>query len=293
MLQSIHPMEIQKQLEETLGESLTDSCLTTGKTTTLSGKVYFLKTGPVSHTYLCEAHSLREIATAKVIRAPKVIAAGENFLLTEFIESGHADTSFFQTLGIQLARLHRITSEAYGFYEDNYIGANPQSNLPEAKESSDWALFYFNKRLLFQYKLAESRGLVTSDLKSGIHFLEKHTYRILQGSNEPPTLLHGDLWAGNYLCSSQGEPVLIDPAVYYGHREADLAMTRLFGGFAPEFYRAYQQTYLLQPQWKYRENLYKLYHVLNHLNLFGRSYLAEAEYLMRFYRNPTQYPGYT
>jgi len=218
MLQSIHPMEIQKQLEETLGESLTDSCLTTGKTTTLSGKVYFLKTGPVSHTYLCEAHSLREIATAKVIRTPKVIAAGENFLLTEFIESGHADTSFFQTLGIQLARLHRITSEAYGFYEDNYIGANPQSNLPEAKESSDWALFYFNKRLLFQYKLAESRGLVTSDLKSGIHFLEKHTYRILQGSNEPPTLLHGDLWAGNYLCSSQGEPVLIDPAVYYGHR---------------------------------------------------------------------------
>ncbi|MCC8188402.1 MAG: fructosamine kinase family protein [Bacteroides sp.] len=279
-------------MEEILGESLNDFCLTTGRIATLSGKAYFLKTGPESPAYICEAHSLREIAAAKAIRTPKVIAAGENFLLTEFIETGYADTSFFQHLATQLARLHRITSEAYGFYENNYIGANPQPNLPEAKESSDWVLFYFNKRLLFQYKLAESRGFVTSELRSGIHFIEKHIHSILQGSEEPPTLLHGDLWAGNFLCSSQGEPVLIDPAVYYGHREADLAMTRLFGGFAPEFYRTYQQTYPLQPQWEYRENIYKLYHVLNHLNLFGRSYLAEAEYLIRFYRNPTKYPGY-
>jgi fructosamine-3-kinase len=113
--------------------------------------------------------------------------------------------------------------------------------------------------------------------------LEKTIDSILHDSLEPPCVLHGDLWAGNYLCDENGCAVLIDPAVYYGHREADLAMTKLFGGFPRTFYDSYQREYPLKPGWEYREGLYKLYHVLNHLNLFGRSYLHEAEGLLKQY----------
>ncbi len=280
-------MNLKRQIEEIIHDPISDTFLSTGRISTASGKSYFLKTGAESTTYACEAHSLNEIAQATVIRTPQVIAVGKNFLITEYIENGYGDKSFFRNLGIRLAALHRTTTDQYGFYEDNYIGANPQPNLPTGEERTHWPAFYFNKRLLFQYRLAERNGYVTSELQSGFHFLEKHIEEILANSNEPPTLLHGDLWGGNFLCDNQGEPVLIDPAAYYGHREADLAMTRLFGGFSPAFYEAYQEAYPLQPGWEYRENIYKLYHILNHLNLFGRGYLSDAESLMNYYRIQT------
>jgi len=113
--------------------------------------------------------------------------------------------------------------------------------------------------------------------------LEKKMESILNDSIEPPCLLHGDLWAGNFICDENGNAVLIDPAVYYGHREADLAMTKVFGGFSREFYESYQAEYPLRPGWEYRERLYRLYHILNHLNLFGRGYLHEAESLLNKY----------
>lgn len=169
------------------------------------------------------------------------------------------------------------------FYEDNYIGGNEQLNRPNALEKSDWAEFYFNKRLLPQYRLAEQNGYDASSLKEGFVLLEKKINNILSGSENTPCLLHGDLWSGNYLCGINGEVVIIDPAVYYGNREAEIAMTRLFGGFPAAFYNSYQRTYPLPEGWEYRENIYKLYHVLNHLNLFGRSYLSEAERLIEFY----------
>lgn len=143
--------------------------------------------------------------------------------------------------------------------------------------------FYYNKRLLFQYRLAERNGYATAALRNGISKLESRIHTILSGSEELPCLLHGDLWSGNFLCDSLGNPVLIDPAVYYGHREADLAMTRLFGGFPETFYRAYDKEYPLAAGYFYREGLYKLYHVLNHLNLFGTGYLGEAESILKFY----------
>ena len=250
---------------------------------TASGKEYFLKSGAESDMYRCEANGLKELALAKSIRVAGVAAVGRNFILTEYIRRGTANDNFFVQFGRELARMHRYQSDSFGFYENNYIGNNPQINMPDEKERTDWVDFYFNKRLLYQFKLAEKNGYATPSLRSGMVHLEKTIGSILSNSMEPPCLLHGDLWAGNFICDEKGCAVLIDPAVYYGHREADLAMTKLFGGFPRIFYDSYQSEYPLKPEWEYREGLYKLYHVLNHLNLFGRSYLHEAESILRSY----------
>ena len=250
---------------------------------TASGKEYFLKSGTASDIFRCEANGLNQLALAQSIRVAGVAAVGSDYILTEYIPRGTASVDFFVQFGRELARLHQYQSDSFGFYEDNYIGNNQQINIPNEKERTDWVDFYFNKRLLFQFKLAEKNGYTTPNLKNGMLHLEKTIESILQDSFEPPCLLHGDLWAGNFICDENGCAVLIDPAVYYGHREADLAMTKLFGGFPRVFYDSYQREYSLIPEWEYREGLYKLYHVLNHLNLFGRSYLHEAESLISKY----------
>ncbi|NWF49767.1 MAG: fructosamine kinase family protein, partial [Ignavibacteriaceae bacterium] len=162
-------------------------------------------------------------------------------------------------------------------------GSNPQINIPDEKEKLNWTLFYFNKRILFQLQLAERFGNATEELRKAISKLEDKIEDIIKGSEEKPSLLHGDLWSGNYMVDENGNAVLIDPAVYYGHREADLGMTKLFGGFSSEFYRAYNETYPLEDGYEYRENIYKLYHVLNHLNLFGGGYYSQALSLIKYY----------
>jgi len=230
--------------------------------------------------FRCEANGLKELSKAQCLRVPQVIAVEDDFLLLEYIPQGIRTNHFFKEFGQSLARLHRFQSDRFGFYEDNFIGATPQLNIPNREEEKDWVAFYFNKRLLYQYKLAEKNGYVTPRMKSSFSKLEARIDFILQGSEEPPCLLHGDLWSGNYLCDKNGKSVLIDPAVYYGHREADLSMTKLFGGFPQDFYDAYHQEYPLPCGWQYRENIYKLYHILNHLNLFGTGYLFEAEQIM-------------
>lgn len=271
---------LKNTLEQITGESLVTFSGGTGKVETASGRSFFLKSGAVSKTYLCEANGLKELAKPGVIRTARVISAGSNYILTEYIENGVPSSRFYEDFGRKFARMHRYKGDQYGFYEDNYIGLNPQLNIPSEKEKNNWAAFFFNKRLLYQYKLAGQNGYITSRLRSGFCRLESGIEAALKDSTEPPALLHGDLWAGNYLCDKKGNAVLIDPAVYYGHREADLAMTKIFGGFPPAFYAAYMEEYRLADGWEYRESMYKLYHILNHLNLFGRSYLAEAEYLL-------------
>jgi len=254
------------------------------KITTQSGREFFLKSGNSGNRmFLCEANGLKELSKAQAIRVPQVIVAADDFLLLEYISQGARTNDFFEKFGQSLARLHRFQADNFGFFEDNYIGATPQSNIPDVHEARDWTAFYFNKRLLFQYKLAEQNGYVTPRLKTCFLKLESNISHILKGSEEPPCLLHGDLWGGNYLCGENGEAVVLDPAVYYGHREADLAMTKLFGGFSAAFYNAYHREYPLPAGWEYRENIYKFYHVLNHLNLFGIGYLREAEQLLNFY----------
>ena len=250
---------------------------------TISGKEYFLKSGEESDSYQCEAHGLKELTLAQSVHVAEVVSVGREYILIDYIRRGATTEDFFMQFGREFACMHRFQSDYFGFYENNFIGYNAQVNIPNEKERTDWADFYFNKRLLVQFKLAEKNGFATWELKNGFQRLEKKIEEILSDSIEPPCLLHGDLWAGNFICDEHGNAVLIDPAVYYGHREADLAMTKLFGGFPPSFYDSYQREYPLKPGWEYREGLYKLYHVLNHLNLFGRGYLHETECILKQY----------
>ncbi len=245
-----------------------------------SGRSLFMKSGSFNDMFLREANGLRELAKAGAIRVPEVILADRDFILMEFIHSGLRKSDFFESFGRQFAMLHRYTSERFGFYENNYIGATPQMNIPNDNEANDWPAFYFNERLLFQFQLVEKNGYATEKLRKGFHLIENKIHSILKGSEEKPSLLHGDLWGGNYLSDEYGNPALIDPAVYYGHREADLAMTKLFGGFSSEFYEAYHEEFPLKEGYEFREDVYTLYHVLNHLNLFGRGYYSRAERLL-------------
>lgn len=252
---------------------------------TASGKKYFLKVNysQPPDMFIKEANGLNELKKPGVIRIPEVISADTNYILLECIESGTRVKNFFDDFGRKFAELHKYTSERFGYFENNYIGSIPQINILGKDELSDWTTFYFNKRLLFQYELANRNGYVDSTFTSLIKKLEYKIPDILAGSEEPPCLLHGDLWSGNFIVDENGEACLIDPAVYYGHREADLAMTKLFGGFSSEFYKTYNDHYPMPDGYEYRENIYKLYHVMNHLNLFGTGYYSQTISLLKYY----------
>ena len=284
--------ELKKKIEEITGaeiisnNSVSGGCISNAcKLETTSGKNYFLKFNDFSSNdmFVKEANGLRELRKANVIRAPEVISAENSFILLEYIESDHPSRNFFEDFGRKFAEMHKYRSDSFGFFEDNYIGSTDQKNIPDENEKNNWVEFYWNKRILFQYRLSEKNGFATSELKDGIKKLESNVNNILSASEEKPSLLHGDLWGGNYMPDENGNACLIDPAVYYGHREADLAMTKLFGGFDSKFYTAYNEANPLKEGWRYRENIYKLYHVLNHLNLFGRGYYPQAISLIKNY----------
>jgi len=252
---------------------------------TSSGNKYFLKVNHnvPSDMFTKEANGLKEIEYSKSIRVPSVELAGDNFILMECIEGKTKSKNFFKDFGIQFAKMHKYECSYYGFHEDNYIGSTVQKNISDEEERNNWIKFYFNKRLLFQFKLAESNGYIDSEFRKCFNRIENKIENILDSEADKPSLLHGDLWAGNYIVDENGRACLIDPAVYYGNREADLAMTKLFGGFTQVFYNSYNEFYQLNEGYEYRENIYKLYHVLNHLNLFGSGYYQQALSLIKFY----------
>lgn len=250
-----------------------------------SGTQFFIKTNynNLPGMFLNEANGLKELINANAIRVPKVIYVEENFILLEAIKSASKSNNFFEDFGRRFARLHKYKDKYFGFYENNYIGSTPQINIPDNSEQTDWTRFYFNKRLKFQFKLAEKNGFAREELCKAFSQLEDRIEQILTHDVEKPSLLHGDLWSGNFMIDENGNACLIDPAVYYGNREADLAMTKLFGGFNNKFYSAYEEEFPLQSGYNYRENIYKLYHVLNHLNLFGSGYYQQAVSLIKYY----------
>ena len=273
----------KQQVEQLLGEDLTGmssvggGCIADSQViTTRSGRKFFLKQGFSNGMFRKEANGLKELARPGVIKVPDVIDCGDDYLILEHIEQGSKKKDFFEDFGHKLALLHRFEGEHFGFFEDNFIGSTPQENIPSEDEAHNWPLFYWNKRLMFQFRLAEKNGYADNTMQHLFASLEKVYEKILEGSEEAPSLMHGDLWAGNYMSDIKGNPVLIDPAVYYGHREADLAMTKLFGGFSAAFYRAYEETWPLQEGASEREPIYLLYHVMNHLNLFGTGYYSQA-----------------
>lgn len=283
--------KIKLRFEEKLGNkiskitSLSGGCISDAyKITTKDNSDFLLKYNPSvsNEMFVKEANGLKELSKSKTIRIPEVLGFDKDYILLEFIITGNKRRNFFENFGQNFARMHKFTSENFGFYEDNYIGSNPQKNVPEENEKKDWVYFYFNERILFQLKLAEKLGNSTEELRNCISKLENKISAIIS-TNEKPSLIHGDLWGGNYMVDGSGQAVLIDPAVYYGNREADLGMTKLFGGFSSEFYFAYNEEFPLEDGYEYRENIYKLYHVLNHLNLFGGGYYSQALSLIKFY----------
>lgn len=275
--------ELNKKISNTT--SLSGGCISNAyKIETTDNEQFFLKINDSNNDmFLKEADGLFELEKAEAIRIPRVFIKNNNFILLEFFQQGRKSKTFFEDFGRHFAQLHQYHSEHFGFYENNYIGSNPQKNLAGEDTKNNWINFYFKYRIYFQYKLAEKNGNSTDELKNGIKKLEDKIENILSGSLEQPSLLHGDLWGGNYMIDENGNAALIDPAVYYGHREADLGMTKLFGGFNSEFYKAYNEFFPLPDGSEFRENIYKLYHVLNHLNLFGRGYYSQALSLINYY----------
>ncbi len=224
-----------------------------------------------------EARGLAALGSVGVIRVPGDAWVGEagpvRFLAMEAIDQGRGGAGFSRRFGRALARQHRSgLGESFGFEGDNFIGATPQPN----RWTADWVEFFAQHRLAFQLGLARRAGLSDGSLdRLGDRLLER-LGEWLDLPEERPCLIHGDLWSGNFLVDSVGEPVLVDPAVYYAHREAELAMTRLFGGFDAGFYDAYEEEWPLPPETAERQQIYALYHLLNHLNLFGTGYLGRC-----------------
>lgn len=204
---------------------------------------------------------------------PEVYLVGDDFLLMEYIEENNFGNSYL--FGSQLAQLHRKSNELFGLDHPNYIGRLPQSNRYHAH----WLEFFVRERLEPQVKMAIDSGKLSADFAHIFERVMNYTYIIFP--DEPPALLHGDLWAGNYMFTNNEETAIYDPAVYYGHREMDIAMTKLFGGFDKEFYRGYNDMYPLEPGFEERLKLCNLYPILVHANLFGGSYIHQAEQLLR------------
>lgn len=234
-----------------------------------------------------EAEGLAAIAETGAISTPQVFGCGtgENggaFLLLEFVESRRPGKDYQEILAQQLARMHQsrtenfVTGGIYGFVQDNYIGANPQVNTP----CKSWTEFFRDCRLKPQF-LQASCYFREEEWKKITELLER-TGEILT-EPEYPSLIHGDLWTGNVMTGRDGLAWLTDPAACVGHREADLAMTELFGGFSGKFYEAYREAAPLQPGYEKRRDFYNLYHLLNHLNLFGRSYLSSVRRIVEEY----------
>ena len=229
---------------------------------------------------LAEADGLQALSACRALRVPQLLAAEERdggaYLLMEWLDFGGKTAPGAAQLGARLAAQHRNLGARFGWRRNNFIGATPQFNTP----SDEWAVFYREHRLGFQLQLAAENGYRGALQEQGARLLESLP-EFFTGYRPQPSLLHGDLWAGNWGVLATGAPVIFDPAVYYGDREADLAMTELFGGFSPEFYSAYDAVWPHAAGYRARRDLYNLYHVLNHLNLFGESYYPQALEMMR------------
>ena len=285
--------DLKSRLEKILSEpikstsSVSGGCIADSRKLELdSGKVYFLKQlrGSSSGAFDAEERGLKELRKSGTVNVPEVVCKGPDFLLLQWIETGYSrSSSSMEMLGRQFAELHRYRGKKFGFSEDNLLGDSPQSNKPSKEGGLSWADFYAENRLEFQTSLAVKNGYATPEMRNLMENLIKKVPDLISGTEEEPSLLHGDLWSGNYLIDERGIPWLIDPAVYYGHREADLAMTSLFGGFSNTFYSAYKSAYPMAPGYAEREPLYQLYHLLNHLNLFGTGYYGQVISILRRY----------
>ena len=249
----------------------------------VDGRQLFVKTHACAPAgmYMCEARGLAWLARAQALRVPEVLLATEDddegpaCLVLETIEIGRRGRDFDVALGAGLARLHQATPNEFGLDHDNYIALLTQHNAG----LDTWPRFYAERRLAPQTELARRSGRITPALARRLEAL-CDKLEALVGPAEVPARLHGDLWSGNLLCDAEGQPCLIDPAVYGGHREMDLAMMRLFGGFSERVFATYREAYPLAAGADERVALYQLYPLLVHVNLFGGHYAGQVEQLI-------------
>jgi len=246
-----------------------------------SNQHYFVKLNRESllSMFEAEAEGLAELRKANVICVPEPIgsgaAKGYSWIVTEYIEFARGDAKTQALFGHQFAEMHRFAARRFGWHRNNSIGSTPQIN----DWSDNWVEFYRIHRLGYQLKLAETNGIIGSIQKKGERLMA-NLESYFSSYTPLPSLMHGDLWGGNHGVDKHGNPVIFDPAVYYGDREADVAMTSLFGGCSTVFYDAYYETWPLDEGYTVRKNLYNLYHILNHANLFGGGYAIQAESMM-------------
>lgn len=261
--------------------------------TTNSGGRIFMKANDRANEgfFTAEAASLTAIASTGAIGTPRILCTGTDdgngsqepcsFLLLDFIQSGKRRADYWESFARDLAAMHRSDTAGfcdgrYGFFQNNYIGSTPQDNTP----ADSWVSFFRDRRLAPQFRAA-SPHFTTGERKRITRLLDHLDEFLVEP--ERPSLVHGDLWGGNVFCGSDGTALLIDPAAYVGHAEADLAMTELFGRFPPIFYDAYREAAPLQPGYEDRRDLYNLYQLLNHLNLFGPGYLGAVQTVLATY----------
>ncbi len=257
-------------------------CINSTYTISDGHDTYFLKlnNAHLNEMFSAEAEGLNEIRRSRSIHVPEVICVGisgqQSYLVLEHLTFAHGNTCSQQQLGFDLAQMHQHYSDHFGWQRDNTIGSTPQYN----ERASNWVEFWRTQRLAFQLRLAADNGYAGQLQEYGEQLLSDLDY-FFAGYSPQASLLHGDLWSGNYAFDVSGCPVIFDPAVYFGDRETDIAMTELFGGFNSHFYQAYQAALPLDNGYQSRKTLYNLYHVLNHLNLFGGGYLSQAETMLK------------
>lgn len=260
--------------------SVSGGCINQGYQVTDGAQTYFVKLNQASQVamFAAEALGLQQIRKTGTILVPNPICCGaiDNaaYLVLEWLDLGRGTSQTWEEMGRRLAKLHQVKKvTAFGWERDNTIGATPQIN----SWTSDWSDFFTQHRIGYQIQLAKQKGG---------HFPQSDRLlaaipELLKNHQPQPSLVHGDLWSGNASATRSGEPVMFDPALYWGDREVDLAMTELFGGFPAEFYRGYNQTFPLDSGYKHRKTLYNLYHTLNHFNLFGGSYESQSNRMIQ------------
>jgi fructosamine-3-kinase len=275
---------LQYQLAKEFGNhfSLNNFSFSSGGCVSNGGKLqtshgdFFLKWNDAKKfpgMFQAESRGLQLLKETKSLYIPEVVlvdeAHGLQYLLMSFTEEGKKTKNFWDELGRGLANLHQRSNNQFGLDDDNYIGSLPQRN----RQRNSWIEFLESERIRPQMKLAEDNHLINASLKREMEQLMTRLPDLLV--EERPSLLHGDLWSGNLMTTSNGSPSLIDPAVYFGHREVDLAMTKLFGGFDAQFYESYRESFPMEPGSEQRMEIYNIYPLLVHVNLFGGAYLTQ------------------
>ncbi len=286
--------KLQAGIEQTLSEkfnrkvvvttwsSIGGGCINNALKIDTSAGRFFMKHNDAKRypgMFEAEAKGLQVLKTANEIFIPEAACFGnsgqEGFLILEFVESSSRRKDFFEDFGIRLAWLHRHSTEKFGLDHDNYIGSLPQRN----RQHTAWAEFFIVERMETQIRLARDNRAVGNSI---VQQFEKMFNRLQEiFPVEKPSLLHGDLWNGNYMTAPDGSACLIDPAVYYGFREMDIAMSKLFGGFSPGFYSGYHAEFPLEKGWEGRIDICNLYPLMVHVNLFGGGYLHDVQNILK------------